>query len=779
MGALKRLYIFLPTLVRFWREHRARLEEGVRLTLSFVIPLGICGLVDEFELGLLVGFGGIQVAMADLGGSYRKKAASMAATGLTVMLAAFCGSVASAHTAAAVATAFTGALLCGLAGLYGHTAASNSIPVLATLTVTMGFPATAGEALSRSLALGAGGAWAMLLSLWLWPFRPYGPSRTLTGRCYGALARLIREEILPALVEALSSDGRPPVQPARDAATQAIRSARETLTENRKTRQGFSSTGQDLLFLNANAEQLYSLLIALSATAGLARRRGLPQTVESAACEALEQMSMVLAELEPAIEAGGGEAAMAGLRQRLTGLTERVEKLAEGDPEPGEDLQSDSEVRHFLLGLQNCVRLAALAVQTTRALGQGGDQHHSIPMLEEEPRRTAGVLETLRDNLSRDSLIFRYALRLGVAVALAVGVSRLYHIERGYWVPMTVALILKPDFGGTRAHALGRIAGTLAGGLAGAALDVLIQDRLLNYLLLFPIGVATFAQRTASYPRFVAFLTTFIVLMLNLITPGDLRLPILRIVDTALGGCIALLAGYLLWPAWEYQSFPDRLAAAISANRRYVGLVLRCYQRLPVDEREISAARAEALLEVSNTGVSFQRLLSEPAARRGDSEPYYALAVANRQIFDATTALLAHGPPAGSDYDLPALDKFASAVDYMMHELEEAVRDRRVAEDLPDLEEVLEDFALEMENASRRRMAERARRQEVSASRRMLRDHSAAARLLHLIADELTAMDRALFRLCGQPEMEPGSLINSKRTPDAKGTIKSQIQGQT
>lgn len=753
MGALKRLSASFPAVIRFFREHRTRIEEGVRLTLSFLIPLGICGLLDQFELGLLVGFGGIQVALADLGGSYRKKAASMGATALMVMVAAYCGSIASQNTPAAVVVAFVGALFCGLAGLYGHTAANNSIPVLATLTVTMGFPAPAAEALSRSLALGAGGIWAMLLSLWLWPFRPYGPSRSLTGRCYSALARLIREEILPCLAEAPSSDGHPPVQPARDAVMEAIRKARETLTENRKTRQGFSSTGQDLLFLNANAEQLYSLLIALAAMTGLARRHGLPRPAESAARELLEDLSMVLAGLEPAIESGGGEAAVAELRQRLTGLAQRLQELPERHPEEAQDPPATFNVRHFALGLQSCVRLVDLAVQTTRSLGQGVDQRHSISMLEEEPRRTAGVLETLRDNLRPDSLTFRYALRLGVAVAVAVAVARIYHIERGYWVPMTVALILKPDFGGTRDHSLGRILGTVAGGLVGAALDVLIQDRLLNYLLLFPIGVATFAQRTASYPRFVAFLTTFIVLMLNLITPGDLRLPLLRVLDTALGGCIALLAGYLLWPAWEHRSFPDRLAAAIAANRRYLGLVLRRYRQLPVEEHEISAARAEALLEISNTGVSFQRLLSEPAARRGDPEPYYALAVANRQIFDAATALLAHLPSGGRDDKLPGLDQFASAVDYMMHELEEAVRDRRVAEDLPDLEGALQDLSSHMESLSGGRLAQLAR-QAQAASQKFLRDHSAAARLLHLIADELSAMDRALFRLCSRPETD-------------------------
>jgi uncharacterized membrane protein YccC len=739
----------MRTPIRFVGEHRARLLDGLRLTLAFIAPLGVGGLFADFELGLLVGFGGIQVALADLGGSYRKKAVSMSATAVTVMVAAFCGSAAAVSGPLAVAVAFAGALLCGMASLYGHTAANNSTPVLATLMVTMGFPAGFEDAALRALALGAGGLWSMLLSLWLWPLRPSGPSRDSTGGCYRALAALIREETAPAFRAVDSAMDTPPVLPVRATVMEAIRNARDTLTENRGTRQGFSSTGQDLLFLNGNAEQIYSALIAVGSLAGLTRRHALSEAIEAGARALLEEIAEVLEDLEPAISAGGGDVPTEEIRRRMTGLTSHLQEFRERAPSVAGDLQSLFDIRNLLHGLQAVVRLVDLAAETTRSLGKGVDQRHALPMLAEEQQPTAGFIETLRDNLNLQSLTLRYALRLAVAIAAAVAVARFYHIERGYWVSMTVALILKPDFSGTRSHSLGRVLGTVTGGLVGAGFDVVVKDRLLNYLLLFPIGVVTFAQRNSSYPRFVAFLTTFIVLMLNLITPGDLRLPLLRAVDTAMGSLIALLAGYALWPHWEGQSFPARLAAAIRANHRFLALVLARYRNGRVSETELARARADALLELSNAGVSFQRLLTEPASRRGDPEPYYALVVGTRQIFDAATALLSHLPPSETRYELPGLDEFAAAAGHTMHELEEAVRDRRVTEDLPDLEDALEELSGHMEDLTGRRLKELAAQREFTPTRQFLRDYTAAARLVHLIADELSAMDRALFRLCG------------------------------
>lgn len=63
--------------------------------------------------------------------------------------------------------------------------------------------------------------------------------------------------------------------------------------------------------------------------------------------------------------------------------------------------------------------------------------------------RTALVM--LRANLSLESAIFRHAIRLGVTLALTTALYRIgpWPIERGYWIPLTALLVLKPDFSAT------------------------------------------------------------------------------------------------------------------------------------------------------------------------------------------------------------------------------------------------------------------------------------------------------------------------------------------
>jgi len=77
--------------------------------------------------------------------------------------------------------------------------------------------------------------------------------------------------------------------------------------------------------------------------------------------------------------------------------------------------------------------------------------------------RVGGVVAMLRANLSLRSSVFRHAVRLAACVALADVLARSLHIGRTYWVAMTAAIVLKPDFTSTLNRGLLRLAGTFAG----------------------------------------------------------------------------------------------------------------------------------------------------------------------------------------------------------------------------------------------------------------------------------------------------------------------------
>jgi len=69
----------------------------------------------------------------------------------------------------------------------------------------------------------------------------------------------------------------------------------------------------------------------------------------------------------------------------------------------------------------------------------------------------------LRANMTFASQACRHAIRLAVAVAVAIELSRLVGFRHDYWVPLTVVIVPQPDLGATFSRGVRRFAGTLVG----------------------------------------------------------------------------------------------------------------------------------------------------------------------------------------------------------------------------------------------------------------------------------------------------------------------------
>jgi len=77
--------------------------------------------------------------------------------------------------------------------------------------------------------------------------------------------------------------------------------------------------------------------------------------------------------------------------------------------------------------------------------------------------RFTSRVATLRANLNLRSAAFRHAIRLTISIALGDALGRMLHPYRAYWIPMTIVLVLKPEFAVTFSRGVLRIAGTLLG----------------------------------------------------------------------------------------------------------------------------------------------------------------------------------------------------------------------------------------------------------------------------------------------------------------------------
>jgi uncharacterized membrane protein YccC len=264
--------------------------------------------------------------------------------------------------------------------------------------------------------------------------------------------------------------------------------------------------------------------------------------------------------------------------------------------------------------------------------------------------------------LSRDSVVLRFALRVGIVTAVAVALTAALDLKRGYWITITAVMILQPYTGTTSVRAVQRVLGTVVGGMLTAGLAALFHDPLAIFALVFVFALLSVALLPLNYGAFSVFLTPTFVLLAEAST-GDWHLAGVRILNTVLGGGLALVGSQLLWPSPESERLPAYLAQTITALRNYLALVVQRFDDRSEDaSRALREARRQVGLAILNAEESFQRLLGE---HRGPAEalaPAMTLLTYTRR-FTASIAALALSRHSVEALPRKALAPFARAAD--------------------------------------------------------------------------------------------------------------------
>jgi uncharacterized membrane protein YccC len=391
-----------------------------------------------------------------------------------------------------------------------------------------------------------------------------------------------------------------------------------------------------LLTLIEQVDDIARILIALRELVNLSGREKWFAVVRADVLRLTGSLSHACREVAEAVMLRGNSVSLADFESAV----QKFESLPTDSLETGESVESgprelERTVRHLATQM-------ALLAEITGELKSGNPVMRQPPESRFAPKRLGRInaLNEIRNNLTFRSTSFRHALRLGVATGLGGLLASVFHLTRGYWIPMTVVLVLKPNFGGTLQRSVQRITGTVCGALLAAVLVLYLKDPVVLFPMLALLSFATFTLRNRNYGLFALALTPMVMVMLDVAHPITTADSIFRILYTVIGSVVALISGYLLFPTWESRRLPFHIADALRSEATFIRALGDAIQHK--EKRPISEFRREAALAVSNAATAGQRLMGEPSNRRGDVEA--ALAAVNY------TRRILHGLAAISDY---------------------------------------------------------------------------------------------------------------------------------
>ncbi|MCU0297335.1 MAG: FUSC family protein [Candidatus Nanopelagicales bacterium] len=152
------------------------------------------------------------------------------------------------------------------------------------------------------------------------------------------------------------------------------------------------------------------------------------------------------------------------------------------------------------------------------------------------------VVRLLKVHLDRDPVPFDVAIRHAVVMAVACGsataVALYYDLPKGYWLVMTLAIVLRPYAVDSLAKNRQRIVGTIAGAVVAAAMSPL--PRPMQVVFAAICMTLMFAYATlGDYVLQVTFMTPMVVFLISTGAVDDtLSIDGLRVLYTV-GACVA------------------------------------------------------------------------------------------------------------------------------------------------------------------------------------------------------------------------------------------------
>ena len=632
---------------------------GFRAALATVVPL-IAAHVFRLSGGTWMSLAGFSGALADKGGSYSSRAAAIALLTAFGAVAVLIGAVASHALVFAVLLTFGVAVVCSLGRAWGNTGGTIGGSVLNMFVISLAYPSTGlAESFGRAGYVIIGGAWAALLALVLWPVRPYRPARLAIAACFRTLADYV-DEVVSAIAAPPDPEDRLPAGSLVVRA--ALEHANATLATIRRGRPGESSRGERLLVLRETTDRMFGTLIAVAEAVAVIPPGAREPRRHEIILATLRDVATTLRELGTRVEdeqqTGTTSVAFSGtaLRESLTpadGRARAADMLV-----TGEMAWTDAQYAHVAVLLDRVAQFAGVSAANIADLDGA---HVPVPAIvpeAEEPTEPRALLGPLASVMTPDSLVMRHALRVGTVTAVAVLLAGLLELPRGYWVTITVVIILQPYTGVTTLRAVQRSMGTVVGGILTAALGALFHDQIAILVMAFVFAAVSVALLPINYTAFSVFLTPTFVLLAEA-SAGDWHLAGVRVFDTLLGGVLALLGARLLWPAPEWKRVPAYMAALVRANRDYLRTVVSTFaDRSDEASRLMRARRRDAGLAAINAEESFQRLMGEHGGPTDDLSPAMTLLAYSRR-FTVSIAALAVSRHAVDPTTATVLEQFS------------------------------------------------------------------------------------------------------------------------
>lgn len=592
-----------PVRPNSWLRELARLKPahwpwGLSIRSAFCVgaPFAAGVLANEIMTGMWVSMGTLLLAAGERAGTYRSVFRQIVLCAPIGAAGYLAGYLTALPWAGVVAGMTALGFAAGILSSYGAAFSIGAMQALLVASIAIGVPSIAPFWEPALLYLVGAVFYAAVLGVEALLLRRR-PERAMLGGLVDALAGLAQ-----ARADAAGT-GAPPVDaagPHRRAVTDRLAACYAALLDTTFRNTGRTRAGDAMAATLQGCDATFAAIMAATDGAALGR--------------AAQRLSQIAAAI-----AAGNESAPAG-----TAL--------------GDDLLSQQ-------------------VEMLVAAHWGPPAIAPAPAAARRPAAGSG-LAVLRDRLAPGGEAVRSALALALCIGLAYAAHWWNRENHWFWIPLTVGLIMKPDFGSIFARSILRCAGTVVGVAIGAlALAFLAKGLWLVLVMAVLAGILPWAM-LRSYALQAVVLAPLVLVLVDIIVPGPANVDyaVQRLEDTVIGAAIVIAFGYFLWPRRHDRQLADTFHRAKGAVADYLRAAAGS------SAAPVAALRRTAYGRLADMRARLQKSMAEPPPAGREAAAWFPLITSAERICDRITAYSAQAEQGAGPADQAALAALAHYV---------------------------------------------------------------------------------------------------------------------
>jgi uncharacterized membrane protein YccC len=609
-------------------------DEGLRITLGCIIPVVICAFLGEFLTGTFISLGALIVGIADTPGApaHRRAGATVCVVlgTLTIIVTALANNSVAAMTIVIAALGF----IYSMFAVFNSRASTIGTMCLLIMLINVDHTYSFREEISFISYFIIGGAWYMLISFSTTYVRPYRLAQQVLAETVQHVADYIR-------IKANFYDIRQDIDTnygklidQHIEVNNYQENVRDILFQSKRSIKDTTSKGRFLTLVFADIVDLFEQSMTTHYDyATIQDKYG-----ES---DLLKRVNGILHKVASELDNISYKLQVNKTPQMRFDINKDIEELRNAlEKYDRENDVNSIPIKKIIVNIRTMARHIQ-QIYNYCQLKKVDIEREEIANTRKFINEDIINLRIFRDNLSLSSNTFRHALRMSIVLSGTYLILNLINFsEFGiYWVLLTILVILKPGFGLTQERNLQRLIGTIIGGIIGAIIIILIPDQSIRFGILIVFFFIAYSLFRVNYIMAVIFMTPYVLIMLSFTGANTLEIAKERIFDTFIGGMIAFLSSYVIFPNWESFQIKKNMRSLLVANYRYLAQAISILSGQQIGVTEYKLARKEVYIATANMGSTFQRLLTEPKWRQTITKEVNRFVILNH-IFSSYSATL-------------------------------------------------------------------------------------------------------------------------------------------